>query len=511
MASEQNNIVPNNKRIAKNAFFLYIRLAVIMVVNLYIARVVLANLGIDDYGVYNVVCGFVAMFGFFGTSMSNGIQRFYNYELGKTGDLAVVKVFNIAIIQQVAIALILAVLLLTVGSWYLNNVMVVATSRIDAANWILVFSIISLVLVIVQTPFTAAVIAYERMNFFAIVSIIDTFIKLGVAYGVKYVPTDRLILYGFLLMLVQLLNFVLYFCYCKLNFSHLKFKRYFDRTLFMSMLSFSGWNLLGSFAFMMCSQGVNVLLNSFFGTAINAANGIASQVSHAVQSFSTNIMLAFQPQLVQSYAVANYNRVEQLMFNMTKISYILLGILTIPVIIEVDYILALWLGSNIPNYTKIFIVLTSVVMGLGLFHTSITRVFHATGKIKSFQIVTCVVICAVLPISWLCLKNGASPESVYAVTIIAYLVNWLVCLYMLYGVFKYNVKRYALMIVECIILTIVSLLLASYLHNVMSESFVRLISIFAIVLVSQTGGLWLMLSKSERQQIITTFRKRGMR
>lgn len=502
------NISSNNKRITKNAFLLYIRLAIIMVVNLYITRVVLAALGENDYGVYTVVCGFVAMFGFFGTSMANGIQRFYNYGLGKTGDASVVKVFNIAIIQQVAIALILAVLLLTVGVWYLNNVMVVATSRIDAANWILLFSVISLVLVIVQTPFTAAVIAHERMSFFAAVSIVDTFIKLGIAYSIQYSSTDRLILYGFLLMMMQVLNFVLYFVYCRYKFPHLKFQRYFDRTLFMSMLSFSGWNLLGSFAFMMCSQGINVLLNSFFGTAINAANGIASQVSHAVQSFSTNIMLAFQPQLVQSYAVANYSRVEQMLLNMTRISYVLLGILTIPVIVEVDYILGLWLDGNVPRYTDIFIILTSIVMGLGLFHTSITKVFHATGRIKRFQIATCVIICAVLPISWLCLEQGTPPESVYIITIIAYLVNWLVCLYILHGVFKFSIRKYSIMIVECIILTIISLFLAIYVQSIMPESLSRLACVFVVVLVTQVCGLWLMLSKSERHQILAMFRKR---
>lgn len=502
------SISSNNQRIAKNAILLYVRLAIIMVVNLYIARVVLANLGVDDYGVYTVVCGFVAMFGFFGTSMANGIQRFYNYELGKSGSLAVVKVFNIALLLQLIISAILAILLLTVGMWYLNNVMVVSPSRIDAANWIFIFSVISLVLVIMQTPFTAAVIAYERMSFFAAASIVDTFIKLGIAYSIQYASSDKLILYGFLLMAVQLFNFALYFVYCRYKFSHLKFKRYFDRELFKSMLSFSGWNLLGSFAFMMCSQGVNVLLNSFFGTAINAANGVAAQVSHAVQSFSINIMLAFQPQLVQSYAVSNYSRVEQLMFNMTRISYVLLGILTIPVVVEVDYILRLWLGANVPAYTNVFIILTSVVMGLGLFHTSITKVFHATGKIKHFQIATCVIICAVLPISWLFLVNGANPSSVYVVTIIAYLVNWLVCLYMLHKIFKFSVKRYSKMIVECIVLTIISLLLATYVQNIMLESLARLACVFVVVLVTQVGGLWLTLSKSERQQILAMFRKK---
>ena len=498
----EKGVTQSNKRIAKNAIFLYVRLAIIMVVNIYITRVVLAALGVDDYGIYNVVCGFVAMFGFFGTSMANGIQRFYNYELGKTGDTGVVKVFNIALIQQFAIASILLLILLAVGVWYINNVMVVSAPRLGAANYIFIFSVISLVLVIVQTPYNAAVIAYERMNFFATVSIVETFAKLGIAYSLHYASVDKLVLYGGLLMLVHVLSFILYFCYCKYNFPHLKFIRYFDKGLFKSMLSFSGWNLLGSFAFMMSSQGVNVLLNSFFGTVANAANGVALQVSHAVQTFSVNIMLAFQPQIVQCYAVQNYNRVEQLMFNMTKMSYLLLGILAIPIVVEIDYILKLWLGDNVPEYTEVFIILTSIMMGLGLFHTSITKVFHATGKIKQFQIVTCIIVCSILPISWLFLINGSSPESVYIVTIVAYFANWIVCVCLLYRIFEFSIAKYTIMIAKCILFTIVSLLLALYVHSIMQESFARLICVFAVVFLTMIVGGVTMLSKQERQQII---------
>ena len=513
MAAEVE-MTSSNQRIAKNAIFLYIRLAIIMVVNLYITRVVIAALGVDDYGVYSVVCGFVAMIGFLGTSMSSGIQRFYNYELGKTGNDGVFKVFNIALIQQLGIVRILVPALLIVGTWYLNNVMVISEPRLMAANYVFIFSVISLVLVIVQTPYNAAVIAYERMDFFALVSIIETFAKLGVAYGIKCVPedkVDKLVLYGCLLMTVQLLSFVAYFSYCKCNFSHLKFKIYFEKGLFKSMLLFSGWNLLGSFAFMISSQGINMLLNYFFGTVANAANGVASQVSHAVQTFSINIMLAFQPQIVQSYAVKKYKRVEQLMFNMTKMSYILLSILAIPVVIEIDYILNLWLENNDPeflHYTKLFIILTSVIMGLGLFHTSITKIFHATGKIMLFQIITCVVVCAILPVSWLFLKNESSPESVYIVTIVAYFINWMICLYLLRRIFEFNVGKYATMVIACILLTIVSLLLAFYVHSIMQESFMRLICVFAVVFVTQILGGIATLSKQERQKVVMMCRQK---
>lgn len=498
----------NNHRIAKNTLFLYIRLAVSLLVNLYTTRVVLHALGVEDYGVYNVVCGFVTMCGFFGTSMSNCIQRFYNYELGRVGDTAVVKVYTISLAIQSFIAVVLVLVLSTVGTWYVNTEMVLPELRVTAANWIFTFSIISLVSVILQAPYIAAVIAYERMNFFATVSIIDTFAKLGIAYIVQSINADRLILYGCLLMLVQILNLILYICYCRHNFPHLRLIRYFDKSLLKKMFSFSSWNILSSFAFMLRGQGTNLLLNSFFGTIVNAANGIASQVSYAVQSFSVNVMIAFQPQLVQSYASKNFNRTEQLMLIMTKVSYVLFCIIAIPLVVEMEYVLNIWLKGNIPNYTYQFAILTIMIMGLGLFHTSITQVAYATGKVKWFQILTSVIVCSILPVSWLCLKLGAIPEAVYMVTFVVYFLNWLCCLVVLYKMFKFDVKRYVIMVVECIMLTIIASFFAWLIHVIMTSSLIRLLSVFMVTLVSLIGGIWLFSNKSEKKHIIELCKKK---
>ena len=274
------------------------------------------------------------------------------------------------------------------------------------------------------------------------------------------------------------------------------------------MFSFSSWNILSSFAFMLRGQGTNLLLNSFFGTIVNAANGIASQVSYAVQSFSVNVMIAFQPQLVQSYASKNFNRTEQLMLIMTKVSYVLFCIIAIPLVVEMEYVLNIWLKGNIPNYTYQFAILTIMIMGLGLFHTSITQVAYATGKVKWFQILTSVIVCSILPVSWLCLKLGAIPEAVYMVTFVVYFLNWLCCLVVLYKMFKFDVKRYVIMVVECIMLTIIASFFAWLIHVIMTSSLIRLLSVFMVTLVSLIGGIWLFSNKSEKKHIIELCKKK---
>lgn len=504
----EDNSSLSNQRIAKNTLFLYLRLVVVMLLNLLTTRFVLSALGVEDYGVYNVVCGFVAMFGFLNTSFTNGIQRFYNYELARNGEEGVIRVYNIGFLIQSSLSIIVILLLLTLGLWYLNNKLVISDSRILAANWVFIFSALSLIFIIMQALYSAAVIAYEKMGYYAVISIIEAVAKLSIAIGIRYANTDRLVIYGLLMLIMQVLIFLLYTGYCKYNFRHLKLRRKFDGSLFKYMVSFSGWNILGSFAFMLRGQGVNILLNTFFGAVINAANAIASQISSAVQAFSLNIMIAFQPQLTQSYAKENHERTEELMLNMTKISYVLYCIISIPIIVEVKYLLTLWLGNVIPDYTEPFVILTVVIMGLGLFHTSITQTFLATGKLKSFQITTSLIICAILPISWLLLKNGTSPISVYIVTLVVYFVNWVVCLLILHRIFKFSVKRYMRMVGECILLTGIAVVISQSLHIAISASIIRIIGIFCMTSVVMIGGLWLTLSKSHKEQILETLKQR---
>ncbi len=388
----------NNKRIARNTIFLYGRLVFVLLVSLYTVRVVLNALGVVDYGVYNVVGGFVSMFGFLNTSMANATQRFYNYEIGKNGEEASVKVYNAAFRTQIILAGILLLLSEIVGVWYVNTMMDLPYDRIWVANWLLQFSIISLVFTIIQVPYAAATMAYEKMNFYAIVGVVDVVLKLGIAIGVKYFSGDKLLLYGLLILIISAANYLMYFIFTKNNFPWLKLSwEQYSKKFQKEMLSFSGWNLLGSFTFMLRGQGFNVLLNYFFGVVINAANGIAGQISSALQQFSTNLILAFKPQLVQSYATGDLARTRNMFFLMSKTSYALLLTLAVPLIININFILKIWLGNDVPEHTAVLSILVIVTVMINCLHTPIVQVIQATGIIKKFQIGTSLIIIGIIP------------------------------------------------------------------------------------------------------------------
>ncbi len=494
------SVAQNNQRIARNTLFLYMRLAIVMVVNLYTTRVVLNALGVEDYGIYNVVCGFVTMFGFLNTSMTGGIQRFYNYELGKNGTNAVVKVYNTALVIQMMVAILLAIILEGFGVWYLNCRMVIDVNRLVSANWVFQFSVISLLLLVMQTPYSAAILAYERMDYYAIVSVLDAVIKLGIAIGLPYAVGDKLAIYGFLIMLIQVGNVMLYYLYCKKNFPFLRLKFDYDKQLVRSMLSFSGWNIFGSFAYAVKGQGINVLLNAFFGTVVNAANGIASQISSAIQTFSTNLIVAFKPQLIQAYASGDYKRTEDLMFSMSKISYILMCLIAIPIIVEINYILQLWLGKDaIPENTAIFSSLTVFALMINTLNTPVVQVIHATGKMRNFQIATSLVVCSILPLSWICLKFGFDAVSVFWISIILAIVNQIVCLVVLHTHFRYGVMSYVLrIIVPCFVVTVVSYILSSIIASLLEESFVRVCLTILSSTLSILALFILFLNKTEK-------------
>ena len=498
----------SNQRIAKNTLFLYIRFAIVLVANLYITRAVLNVLGASDYGLYNVVCGFVAMFGFLNTSMTNGIQRFYNYELGKNGDKSVAKVFNTAIFIQLILAAIVLVFAETVGLWYINFQMVIPDARMLAANWAFQFSVISLLFVIIQIPYSAAILAYERMDYYAIISIVEIGLKLVAVIILPYVVGDHLIVYGASIMGITILSFVLNYLYCHKHFSAFRFNRQFDREQFKSMISFSGWHLLSTIAYLAKGQGVPVLINMFFGTIVNAANGIAAQISSAIQTFSANLIVAFKPQLTQSYAIGDYHRTEQLMFTMSKISYVLMCILAIPIITDIDYILHVWLGGDVPEYTSTFSILTIIAMMIGVFNTPITQVVHSTGRIKLYEIMTSIVIFSVLPISWIFLKLGYSVDSVFVITIVVVLVNQIVSLFVLKQIFNYDLGKYIRnVIAPCLLMTAVAMIIAVGIRDLMSASFLRFITIFVVSLFVIVLVVGLTLNRAEKNEARSICRK----
>lgn len=496
--------IANNKRIAKNTFFLYGRMLLVLFANLFITRTVLKSLGVVDYGIYNVVAGFVSMFAFMNTSMSIGIQRFYNYEKGKGNEQSFNEVYNSALIIQFLIGILTLALLESVGIWYVNHIMIVPDERLFATNCVYQFSILSLFFVIMQVPCSAAIMANERMDFFAFVSIFDVLCKLVIVLVIPIVPFDSLIFYGTFTALVSLIDLVCYFCYIKKQFKGLYLNIRCGKKYFKPVLSFSFWNLFDMFAFTMKVQGLNVLLNGFFGPVVNAARGVAAQIMSAIQGFSSNIVTAFRPQLIESYAQGDYQRTNNLMFNMSKISYGLLYILSLPVVLELDFILNLWLGGNVPDYTIIFTKLVLIDMLINSLNTPLSQVVQAVGKLKTYQSVRSIVVLLILPISWGALKLGANPSSVFMISIVISIFNQLVSMYLLHQVYNYSYRSYYITVIfPCFLLTLLSIPIPVLVMAQLSEGFGRLIiTTLLSVVICIVLSFVIMLNKEQKNEVI---------
>lgn len=494
----------SNKRIAKNTIFLYIRMILVLFVSLVTTRIVLKALGIVDYGIYNVVAGFVSMFAFLNTSMSNGIQRFYNFRLGTKDESSITNVYNTALQIQGLLAIMLFILLETIGLWYMHTQMVIPVERMTAAMWVYQFSVISMIFVVLQIPYSAAIMAYERMDYFAYVSIFDVFAKLAIAYLLMSSTQDKLLLYGFLNLIVSLISFFFYYGYSKIQFKHLKIQFKYYKEYFKPMLLFSGWNVFGSFAYMIKGQGLNMLLNVFFGPIVNAARGVSNMIMSAIQGFQGNIVVAFRPQMVQSYSAGEYPRVKTLFYSLSKITYLMLAMISIPIIIELDYILSLWLGEVIPDYTKSFTILVLINMVISSLNTPVSQVVHATGKMKNYQIATSLVICMILPISWILLKMGCNPNSVYITSLFMTIVNQIVCTVYLKKIFPYSLLEYLKVVIyPCILFTLIVPIIPRLLALWLPSSFVRLlvVGIFSIM-ISCIVAYLVVLNKSEKELIL---------
>lgn len=485
----------NNKRIAKNTVFLSVRMVIVLLIGLYISRALLSTLGVVDFGIYNVVCGFVAMFAFINTSMINGIQRFYNFEYGRNGEDGARKVYHCALITQTAIALLVVVATETFGIWYLNNKLVIPPERFTAAVYVFHFSVLSLLFPILQIPYSASITAHERMDYYAIVSVIDVILKLLIVLALPFIDYDHLVIYGLLTISINILNFLMYYIYAKRNFSELHGKIELDKKLLKNMLSFSGWNLFGSFSGVMRDQGLNLMLNSFFGPVVNAARGVAYQVSGGVQSFVVNITTASRPQLTQSYAQGNISRTFNIMYSMSKMCYISVFVFALPVLLETEYILHLWLGENIPEHTQSFVVLVVLSSLIHVYNPPTSFVVHATGKMRAYQTISSIFSLILLPVSYFFLKHGSSAEMVFVLYFIFTVLGQALCLYILHRLIPFSIIEYLKNVIwPCILLSISAAIIPIAIHVFMPYSFARFcvvvaISMLLVIFTSYSMGL----------------------
>ena len=496
----------NNKRIAKNTAFLYLRMILVLFVSLYTTRVVLNVLGIEDYGIYNVVAGFVSLFTFLNSTMTVGIQRFYNYEKNSDSIYSQKDVYNTALTVQLIIALVILTLLETVGIWYINNVMVVPPDRFTATMWVFQCSTISLLFLILQVPFSAAIMASERMDYYAAISVLDVLLKLAVVLLLPFVNFDRLIFYGFLSLAISCLDFLCYFLYCHIKLPEIRFDRRKSTVLLKPMLTFSGWNVLDMSAYTIKAQGLNMLLNVFFGPVINAARGIASQIMGAVQGFSSNVVTAFRPQLVGAYAEGDFNRTTNLMFSMSKISYIFLYILCLPIVLELHQILNLWLNGAVPDYTYVFTILVLADMLISSLNTPLSQVVQATGKLKWYQILRSILVFSIIPISWLALKLGAGACSVFWVSLFVVILNQPVSMYLLHNIYDYSYCTYFKKVLLPIVLFSIAAPLAPCMGVIfMDESIIRLFLIAFTSIVNSVLMLYLTALDNQERMILRTW------
>lgn len=493
----------NNKRIAKNTMVLYFRMLLRMGVMFYTSRVVLSALGVNDYGIYNVVGGVVTMFTMISGSLSSAISRFITFELGRRNQERLNVVFSTSVIIQVFIAIIIAILVETVGVWFLANKMVIPPDRFIAANWVLQFSLIALIINLISIPYNAAIIAHERMGAYAYISIIDAVGNLAIAYFITISPIDKLIFYAILMTVLALLVCFTYTIYCRLHFEECKFKWLFDKHLLMEMFGFSGWNFLGTSSMLLRDQGVNIILNMFGGPAVNAARGIATQVNVAVNQFSTNFMMALNPQIVKSYATGDKEYLMTLIYQGSRLSFYMILILSLPVFLNTEYVLALWLNI-VPEHTVLFVQLTLLFGMMQAVQTPLITAILATGNLRNIQLLVGFFQMMNVPLSYVMLKYGMSPETVVTVAIVLSFCCLMSRLYMLRGMIGISFIQFTKKVLLNVLLVSIVSFVVPYIVSTkyLQSSFLSFVNISLLSLFCTSLSIYFLgCSKMERQFI----------
>lgn len=406
----------NTKRIAKNSLFLYLRMFLVMGVSLFTTRVVLKTLGVDDFGIYNVVGGIVSMFAFLSGTISSAAQRFFAIEIGKGNEVKLNQLFCVTMLIFFGLSIIIVLLAETVGLWFLHAKMNIPVNRLSAANWVYQFSILSFVVTILMIPYNAAVIAQEDMKFFAKNSVVEVVLKLLVVYLLCAFDADKLKVYAVLIFLVHFGVNILYYVFCRKHYSSYRLHFFWNKHYFQEMFSFAGWNTVGALANILRSQGINVLLSMFFNPAVNAARAVAYQVNSAITNFVNNFYTAVRPQIFKKYSSGDVSGMHNLVLVSSRYAFFLMLLIAGPLFNEAEYWLSLWL-KNVPERTVLFTRLVIVNALLEVFSAPLVNAIQATGKIRLFQSIVSVIYLLNIPISYLFLKKGCSPQYVMYVNI----------------------------------------------------------------------------------------------
>ncbi len=418
MSSQQMN----NISVAKNTAFLYIRMLVLLLVSLYTSRVILASLGVVDFGIYSAVGGVVGILSFLNAALSGATSRFLTFELGKGNSKRLVETFKATLTLHIGLIFLLIMLFETIGLWFINCKLNVPDDRIIVVNWIYQFSILTCAFQIFIIPFNATIIAHERMNMFAMLGIVDAILKLVIAYVVAYTSLDKLGVYAFLLVIVAFVDALMYVIYCKKHFKECEFGICKKGVYLKPILSYSGWDLFGNFSVVIRSQGLVLIQNIFFGPVINAATTVSNQVMSAVMGFAESFLTAVKPQIVKQYAQGAMERFNNLVCNSSKYCFLLLFTISFPIFIEADYILHLWL-VEVPDYAVLFCQLSIINSWISIIYRPIVVAISATGNVKQISIINGSIYLLVIPLSYIFLKYGGGPVVPFILNIILLLVG----------------------------------------------------------------------------------------
>ncbi|UOA08275.1 lipopolysaccharide biosynthesis protein [Methylobacter sp. S3L5C] len=501
----------NNKRIAKNTILLYFRMILTMLVSFYTVRVVFNELGLVDYGLYNVVGGIVMMFSFFSDSMATTSQRFFSIELGRNDKRQLKQIFSLTIIIYIAISVIVLLLAETLGLWFLNTQMVIPIERINVANWIYQFSILSFIIKIMTIPYNATIIARENMSVYAYVSIIEVLLKLLIVYLLVFFSIDKLKLYAVFMFISTCIISIIYLIICIRKYEESRFNFYWNTELFNAMFSFSAWKLIGSISGLFGNYGLNILLNIFFGPAVNAARAISYQVNSALVSLSSSLYTAVRPQITKSYAIGNTNHALLLVFQSSKFSFYLILLLSMPIILEAPFLLHLWLKDT-TEYMIIFTRLIIIFSLINCLESPLSDMVQATGKIKKYQILIGSITLLSLPLSYTSFKLGYPPQISLYILITVYFLAHFLRVWVVHNLVGMSIKKYIREVIFVIVMVgLIALILPiTLMHYLKEDNLYRFISIgfsceFSLLLTVYFIGL----NKNERK-IVFDFAKKSL-
>ena len=494
-----SNKTANNQRIAKNTILLYMRMVFSMLVALYTSRVILNALGEDDFGIYGVVGGIVTFFNIISGSLNSAITRFLTFELGKDNKERLSRVFSTSVNIQVFMSLLFFIFAEVVGVWFLENKMNIPADRMIAAHWVLQCSIVSFIIGLISVPYNAAIIAHEHMGAFAYLSILSTFLNLGVAIVIDFVSWDKLIFYAFAILGINALMRIIYGVYCKKHFQEAKWRWVWDKPLMKEMTGFAGWNFLGASSGVLLGQGVGILVNIFFGVAVNAARGIAGQVDNAINMLVNNFTMALNPQITKSYASGDLSYMHDLVCKGSKYCFYIMLIPAVPILMETPQILTIWL-KQVPDYTIIFTRLTILISLNAVLSQTLITAMLATGNIKKYQIIVGGLNLSIFPMAYIAFNLGLPPYSSYVIQFVVFCIELGARIILLRKMIKLSIWKFLNdVLFRIIFVTIIASILPSIMLMTMSESYTRLIFIILSSIICTLSTIYYLgLSINER-------------